>query len=153
MKDKVNMFLKMFALGLILQIITPGIVKADDFEFCKSSMISSWLIHRNNSVKRIIKSWLNNKKEQVDLDKDIVKLTRYEILLSSCAPPLNISEDFYLLDIKNLDENLIPISLLKKYLKKRNTDLDAANLFKEKTFYFKKEDGLNENKIQNIVNK
>lgn len=137
MKEKTITCFMIIGAIFILQILSFSLVEGNsDVDFCQTELAKSWIVDRNNAVKKLITDWLD-RKDQNSLDQSLEKLTKYELFLAtSCVPPLKISKDFYLLNIKNPAIELLPQDILKEFLKRKKINFSIRKLFAGKTFSY-----------------
>ena len=126
MKHLQKLFLTVFIIGLFV-----GTVNAK--EFCNSPVIKSWEDQREASAVRMLKLFLRNADPAIVREEEF-RLLRTEILLAPCIPPLELS-DFYLLELRRPDSALLPMAVLKGYLRKHGIPIEARDFFLGKTFW------------------
>lgn len=125
MKLAQKFFSAFFILGLLV-----GSAGAKDF--CETPVVKGWETQRDAVVVNIAQLFLKQGSRAV-MREEGFELLRLEVLLSSCIPPLK-PEDFYLLELENPDPELLPIAVLRGYLRKQGVSIDAKNYFAGKTF-------------------
>ena len=124
-------FLKRFFLILLLVALFVPTVNAKDP--CLSPIIRSWENQREASAVRLVKLFLGNAGAQA-IRKEGFELLRAEVLLSPCIPPLR-PENFYLLNLEDSNPDLLPIVILRSYLRKHRIPMEAREFFIGKTFW------------------
>ncbi len=121
-----RVFLVLFALSLLASPV-------EGKEFCNSPVVRSWETQREATVVGLLKLFFKNAKPEAIRDTGF-ELLRLEVLLSSCIPPLRI-EDFYLLELPHSNPDLLPVSVLKEYLRKHGVGIETKDFFDGKTFW------------------
>ena len=120
---------------MILAFVLVGFLagSADGKEFCNSAVIKSWEQRRDETAVSIIKLFLRQASPKVIQERGF-ELLRTEVLLSPCVPPLRL-KDFYLLDLKDPDPDLLPMAVLRGYLRKHRVPIEARDFFVGTTFW------------------
>lgn len=121
---------QMFFIVLFVLALSTGSASAKDF--CDSPVVKSWETQRDAVAVKIAQLFLKRAKQTV-IREEAFELLRLEVLLSPCIPPLK-PDDFYLIELENPDPELLPIAVLRGYLRKQGISIDAKNYFAGKLF-------------------
>lgn len=121
---------QMFFIALFVLALSAKSASAKDF--CDSPVVKSWETQRDIVAVKIAQLFLK-KGNQARIREEAFELLRLEVLLSPCIPPLK-PEDFYLLELENPDPELLPVAVLRGYLRRQGLSIDAKNYFAGKTF-------------------
>ncbi len=124
-------FMRKFFLTLVFVGILAANTSAEDP--CNSSVIRTWEAQRDASAVKVLKLFLANAGPEA-IREEGFELLRNEILLSPCVPPLRM-QDFYLLGLHEPDPDLLPVAVLKGYLRKHRVPIEARDFFYGKTFW------------------
>lgn len=105
-------------------------------DWCKSDFVKSWENDRNDTVVRLTKLWLNTASEE-KLNREVLAMTRKEIHLGNCSPPIDIN-DLYISHIQEAEPKTIPVAVLLFYFKRNGIDLNPKGLFEGNSFDIKR---------------